>query len=214
MTYKSRVDLCFIIDSSDTIANTNPSDGCYDNWNLLIQFVVSLSRTYYIGPDAARIGLVQFAESSHVVFSLNAHDNQNDTVQVLQNLKVMSGLRNVSAALNKARDECFSPELGDRYDVPNLAVLIIHGAPALPEVALDAARSLRDSGVTVVTVGITADVDKTFLSELSSPPQVISENLSQQHSTPSSDIMFKEPSPSRRDGCLQTKPEVILAVSE
>ena len=84
--------------------------------------------------------------------------------------------------------------LGDRADVPNLAVLITHGTHALdlPEVRenstghareevarddspvadLAAARALRDSGVGVIAVGVTDEVDKRFLSKLSSPPQV------------------------------------------
>ena len=173
---KSKVDLCFIIDSSDTINYTNPPDGSYDNWNFMIQFVVSLARTYSIGPDAAQISVVQFAENSSVIFPLNAHDNQDEIVQVLQHMEIMNDPRNTALAMNKAREECFSPESGDRQDVPNLAVLITHGAPASPEASIDAARALRDSGVTVVAVGITIDVEKKFLSKMSSPPQVFSKS--------------------------------------
>ena len=172
-SYKSKVDLCFIIDTTDTINSTNPSDGSYDNWNLLIQFVVSLAKTYIIGPNAAQIGLVQFAKTAHVVFPLNAHDNQNTMVQAIKNMKQTEGPRNTTTGLFKARKECFSPESGDRKGIPNLAVLITHGTPASPEAALDAAKELRDSEVTVFAVGITDDVDKTFLSKLSSPPQVL-----------------------------------------
>ena len=169
MSYKSKVDLCFIIDSSDTISSTNPSDGSYDNWHLLIQFVVSLARTYIIGPNAAQIGLVQFAKSARVAFPLNAHESQSDIVQAINNIKEIEGPRNTADALFKTRDECFSPDSGDREDVPNLAILITHGAPGSPEAALNAAKELRDSDITVVAVGITVDVDKTVLSKLSSP---------------------------------------------
>ena len=165
--------MCFIIDTTDTINSTNPSDGSYDNWDLLIQFVVSLSRTYIIGPNATQIGLVQFAKSAHVVFRLNAHDSQSDIIQAIEDMKQTEGPRNTAAGLLKAKDECLSPESGDRKDIPNLAVLITHGAPASPEAALDAAKALRDSDVTVVALGITDDVHKTFLSKLSSPPQVL-----------------------------------------
>ena len=142
----------------------------------MIQFVITLTRTYSIGSNATQISVLQFAENSRVLFPLNAFDNQDEIVQVLQNMSLMNGLRDTTAALLKARAECFSPESGDRQDIPNLAVLITHGAPASPEAALDAARALRDSGVTVVAVGITDDVDKNFLSKLSSPPQVSSKS--------------------------------------
>ena len=166
--------MCFIIDSSDTINSTNPSGGSYDNWNIIIQFVVSLTRTYSIGPDATQIGVIQFAENSSVVFLLNTHNNQDGIVHDLQNMKLMYGPRDTASVLHKAREECFRPESADRQGVLNLAVLITHGMPTSPEAALDAARALRDSGVTVVAVGITDDVDKNFLRKLSSPPQVFS----------------------------------------
>ena len=140
----------------------------------MIQFIVSLSRTYFIGPDAAHISAVQFAENSHVIFPFNASYNQEEIVKKLQNMKVMNGPRDTASALDKTREECFSERSGDRYTFPNLAILITHGAPTSQEAAIDAARALRDSGVIVIAISITDDVDKTFLSKLSSPPQVFS----------------------------------------
>ncbi len=38
------VDLCIIVDSSGSIRDNNPSDGSYDNWDLLLQFVREVRR--------------------------------------------------------------------------------------------------------------------------------------------------------------------------
>ena len=33
------IDLCVVIDSSGSIRDNNPSDGSYDNWELILDFV-------------------------------------------------------------------------------------------------------------------------------------------------------------------------------
>ncbi len=37
-----RIDLCIVIDSSGSIRDNNPSDGSYDNWSLMLNFVVEV----------------------------------------------------------------------------------------------------------------------------------------------------------------------------
>ena len=35
----SMLDVCIVIDSSGSIRDNNPSDGSYDNWSLMLNFV-------------------------------------------------------------------------------------------------------------------------------------------------------------------------------
>ncbi len=51
----SKVDLCFIIDSSGSIRDNNPSDGSYDNWLLQLEFLTSIVRAFTIGPDDTQV---------------------------------------------------------------------------------------------------------------------------------------------------------------
>lgn len=37
-----QADICFLIDSSGSIRDNNPTDGSYDNWQLLLNFVKSI----------------------------------------------------------------------------------------------------------------------------------------------------------------------------
>ena len=175
ITCKSAVDVCFIIDSSDSIMSSNPPDCSYDNWNLLLQFVSSLSRTYYTGQNATRISAVAFAEEAEVIFPLDAYEHSQEVTETLLRMIHMNGSQNTAAGLHKASNECFNSEYGDRADIPNLAIIITHGMPsskARREAALKEAVVLHEAGVTVIAIGITGAVDKTFLSQLSSPPQV------------------------------------------
>ena len=45
------IDLCIVIDSSGSIRDNNPSDGSYDNWELMLVFVqeVIIARDAFIG---------------------------------------------------------------------------------------------------------------------------------------------------------------------
>ena len=37
------VDLCVVLDSSGSIKDRNPTDGSYDNWELILSFVKGVS---------------------------------------------------------------------------------------------------------------------------------------------------------------------------
>ena len=44
-----KLDLVVILDSSGSIRDNNPEDGSYDNWQLVKDFVTSLTTLYDIG---------------------------------------------------------------------------------------------------------------------------------------------------------------------
>ena len=52
-------DLVFVIDSSGSIRDANPSDGSYDNWNLILNFLTDFVDRLPVGTDDYRIGLVK-----------------------------------------------------------------------------------------------------------------------------------------------------------
>ena len=67
----------------------------------------------------------------------------------------------------------FNPSAGDRSDVANIAVLITDGVATREETRtiLDA-NALKDTGVTLLTLGITEAVDKDMLAKMSSTGDV------------------------------------------
>jgi|SRR6218665_1694761 len=69
------LDLCFLIDASGSICDTDPSfdydtDSTCNNWNLLLQFVRNLVDNIYDSPSVTRIGLIKFSSQAQTVFNL------------------------------------------------------------------------------------------------------------------------------------------------
>ena len=148
----------------------------------MLQFIASLSKTYFIDHEMyphhspldyyTQIGVVAFSEEAQQVFPLNAHKNKQDVAQAILKMKPWGWPRNTDAALHKTRNSCFNSKAGDRVNVSNLAIINTYGMPSSPESTLQAAMALKEAGVTIMAIGITDDVDFTFLSKLSSAPQV------------------------------------------
>ena len=173
------MDLCFIIDSSGSIRDNNPSDGSYDNWQLQLDFLSDLTQAFVIGPDASQIGAIVFSEEVRLEFPLNAFDNRDDISQALLNINYIGMTTNTPEALIQTRTQCFNPSNGDRSDVSNLAIIVTDGVP-FPDnrrqPAIEEAKALRNTGALMVSVGITDVIDEAFLKEMSSPPQALNQN--------------------------------------
>ena len=56
-----QADIVFVIDNSGSIRDNNPEDDSYDNYLLLLEFVVDIVSTLKIGSAHTRVGLVSFS---------------------------------------------------------------------------------------------------------------------------------------------------------
>ncbi len=176
---KTKLDLCLIIDNSGSIRDRNPSDGSHDNWQMQMDFLSNFVSAFFIGPDTVHIGAVVFSEQAYLAFSLATFDSQELIQQALLAIPYIGGSSNTPAALRVTRTQCFNPSNGDRPDVGDMAILITDGVPFPPsrrEPAIVEAMRLQDSGVRMISIGITARVDDAFLQEMSSPPHSLNSN--------------------------------------
>lgn len=173
MTCETLVDICVLVDSSESIRRANPSDGSHDNWELVLSFVNSIIGEFPVGEHGARIGVVSFSNSARLEFPLNRYDTKQQLQDAVSRVPYMAQWTNTAAALTVARTECFRPHAGDRPQAKNIAIVITDGIPTLNAhlVAFEA-EALRASGVTMLAVGITDEVNAATLRTLASPPQV------------------------------------------
>jgi len=174
------VDLCLIIDSSGSIRDNNPADGSSDNWELQMNFLRDLVAAFTVGPDETRVGAIVFSEQVILAFSLDRYDNVEDVRSGLAAIAYMGQTTNTPEALIQTRLQCFSAATGDRPDVNNLAIIVTDGVPFPPtrrDPAIAEAAALRDSGVTMIAIGVTDVIDPDFLKEMSSPPQMEDQNF-------------------------------------
>lgn len=178
-TCAAKVDLCFVIDSSGSIRDNNPSDGSYDNWKLQLEFVASLIDAFTVGLDETRIGAIVFSEQVIFEFALDRFSNGADMKAAVNGFAYLGGTTNTPAALTQTRTDCFNAANGDRPDVDNLAIIITDGVPFPPtrrQPALDEAKALRETGASVTSVGISDNIDEAFLKDMSSSPQLLGHN--------------------------------------
>ena len=51
----SIADIVFILDSSGSIRDANPSDGSYDNWDLALTFISNFVNEFTLGTSATQV---------------------------------------------------------------------------------------------------------------------------------------------------------------
>ena len=62
---------------------------------------------------------------------------------------------------------------GDRAGVPNVAIILTDGKPTDGNAStLRAAAELRDSGVRIISIGVTRNISENLLRDMSSPPRI------------------------------------------
>lgn len=73
------------------------------------------------------MSLVQFSDNAAVRFNLNQYRRREDVLQNVQMMPYTRGRTNTAAALQLLRTQVFTSANGDRFEVPNYAVLITDG---------------------------------------------------------------------------------------
>ena len=168
---KGNLDIGFIIDGSRSIREANPKDGSYDNWEILLDFVVDIiDRLPQYG---TKVGLIVFSETAEVVYPFNRYPIMRDAATATCRLPYPNGQTNIAAALRKAHDTLFNAYYGDRQHVPNVAIVISDGKSTMDSnnVKTNAER-LHMQGVNVICIGIGTKIYLPELREISSPPRV------------------------------------------
>ena len=173
-----QVDLCLIVDSSQSIT-FYPSP--YDNWKLQQEFLSLLVELFKIGPDDTRVGAVVFSEDVRLAFSLDQYTDLNSVQKAIFNITHLKQQTNTAEALRVTRESCFSAARGDRPGVQNLAVIITDGRPEPDSIrrireAKIQAQALKEDRTRIISIGVTNEVEASFLRDISSSPQIQGEN--------------------------------------
>lgn len=171
-----QADICFIVDSSGSIRDNNPSGwvpgGPTDNWTLLLEFVSEIISTFTVSQSDTHVGVVVFSDNAVLSIRLTDYYDEAELLSQVRQINYVGGFTNTADALRVTREQCFSRSNGNRDSANDLAIIITDGVPTLntgrtePEAEL-----LKDSNVQVIAVGITNNVDSNTLRMLSSPPQ-------------------------------------------
>ena len=158
----SVADIVFVLDSSGSIEISGKG-----NWNLMLDFLVSIVNDLNIGSNAIRVGVVSYSGLSKVNFLLDEYTTRSDLVDAIQRIPYIGDSTNTAAAIEDMRTKVFT-QRGDRPNVPNMGIVITDGESNIDarNTIPNAQRARRD-GIIMFAVGITEQVNKTELRGIS-----------------------------------------------
>ena len=169
-----KVDVCFILDSSDFVREGSTS--AFDYWALMKEFVSTIVVGLPLAPDGARVGVVTYANEATLEVPLNRYTDSSAAQEAIHRLAHMDGGADLPVALVKARTDCFDPSNGDRPNARNVAILMTTGRNSRVgrrSRTVTEAAALKGGGVDLMVFGVTFSIDYYLLREISSPPQVV-----------------------------------------
>ena len=158
------VDLIFVLDSSGSVGASNFAN--------VRNFVADLVSQLEIGPDNTRVGLINFASSAGVQFSLNMHQDISSLLQAIASVPFTSGGTNTAAALTTLLSE-FSTANGARplqEGIPRVAIVVTDGQSNDPLATVAAANNVHASNIIVFAVGVGSNIPIAELNAIASDP--------------------------------------------
>ena len=160
-------DVCFVVDDSGSIRDIEPR-----NWGRLKNFMKLIVRRFTIGMTRTRIGIVLFSSDAFTYMKLNETSDELTLLQRIDELPYRGEHSNTSGGLYVMNHVIFQPWSGDRPDVTNIAIVITDGDSTRDtNLTGPYAKEARDSGVTILTVGVTHKANITELKKIASQPQ-------------------------------------------
>ena len=143
----AKVDLVFVVDASTSVTEAN--------FLLVKDFMIDFLSGASIEDGSVRVGVITYSTADHLQFHLNAHSNKMSLLRAVDNIPYQYGSTNTADALLTMRTEMYTPENGDRPDVPNVALVITDGVSninyrrTIPE-----AEEARAQGIHIYSIGI------------------------------------------------------------
>ncbi len=173
----SRVDLVFVVDSSGSIRDNNPKDGSYDNWDTLLDFVASLVNSLSVSTSATQVGMVEYSERAINVFYMNSYYDKNQIMSAIRSTTYMGSFTNTSGGIKTARFEQFITSRGFRSDAKQIMIVFTDGESNLDQDrTIPDAEAARQSGIEIISVGVTNAVKISEVQGISSSPQLENTN--------------------------------------
>nr|KAF6471761.1 matrilin 4 [Molossus molossus] len=156
------LDLVFVIDSSRSV---RPFE-----FETMRQFLVGLLGRLDVGPNATRVGVIQYSSQVQSVFRLGAFSRREDMEHAIRAVVPLAQGTMTGLAIQYAMNVAFSVAEGARpleARVPRVAVIVTDGRPQ--DRVAEVAAQARARGIEIYAVGVQrADVGS--LRAMASPP--------------------------------------------
>uniref|UniRef100_A0A672HAN1 Coagulation factor C homolog, cochlin (Limulus polyphemus) n=1 Tax=Salarias fasciatus TaxID=181472 RepID=A0A672HAN1_SALFA len=138
-TCYNSVNIGFLIDGSSSVG--------YTNFELVLDFLAGIARSFDISDVGARIGAVQFTYDQRLEFGLFDHPNKEDVVSALRRIPYMSGGTSTGSAISYASQKCPNAGRGRNF------LIVVTDGQSYDDVRGPAMAAHRQ-GITVFSVGV------------------------------------------------------------
>uniref|UniRef100_A0A3Q3WQS5 Cochlin n=1 Tax=Mola mola TaxID=94237 RepID=A0A3Q3WQS5_MOLML len=155
-TCYNSVNVGFLVDGSSSVG--------YGNFQLVLEFLAGIARSFEISDVGARVGAVQFTYDQRLEFGLFDHSNKDDAINALKRISYMSGGTGTGDAISYATNNLFRRKAPGR----NFLIVVTDGQ-SYDDVSRPA-REARDQGITIYSVGV-AWAPLEDLREMASEPK-------------------------------------------
>ncbi|XP_068567699.1 collagen alpha-6(VI) chain [Cebidichthys violaceus] len=153
---KDEADIFFLMDDSGSIENLDFED--------MKTFIIKFLRTFHIGPEHVRVGLVKYADSPTIEFNMTAYQDARSLEKAVLGIKHEGGGTETGKALLYMGKHLTSRD----HKVPEYLIVITDGESS-DEVKAPA-EQLRAQGVIVYAIGV-KDSNKMELEEIAGDPK-------------------------------------------
>uniref|UniRef100_A0A3B3YQY7 VWFA domain-containing protein n=1 Tax=Poecilia mexicana TaxID=48701 RepID=A0A3B3YQY7_9TELE len=155
-------DLVFIVDSSRSV---RPSE-----FEQVKVFLTNVINGLNVGPNATRVGVVNYASRVKNEVSMKTHRTKIALVKAVSKIEPLSTGTMTGSAIQFALNVAFSEAEGARAkspDVSKVAIIVTDGRPQ--DNVKDVAQRARDAGIEIFAIGV-GRVDLTTLRQMASEP--------------------------------------------
>ncbi|KFO62526.1 Cartilage matrix protein, partial [Corvus brachyrhynchos] len=155
-------DLVFIIDSSRSV---RPHE-----FEKIKVFVSRVIEALDVGPNATRVGIVNFASAVRSEVSLQSHQSKAALLQAVRRIQPLSTGTMTGLAIQFAISRAFSAAEGSRGSAPNfkkVAIVVTDGRPQ--DGVQDVSARARAAGIEIFAIGV-GRVDMGTLRQMASEP--------------------------------------------
>ncbi|KAM4632799.1 matrilin-2-like [Polymixia lowei] len=156
------LDFVFVIDSSRSI---RPHD-----YEKVKTFIADLLQFLAVGPDATRVGLLQYGSVVQNEFSLNAYTTKAEMEQAVRSMEHLATGTMTGLAIQYTMETAFTEAEGARpadLHIPRIAMIVTDGRPQ--DTVEEVAAQARQAGIQIFAIGV-GRVDMNTLKAIGSEP--------------------------------------------
>ncbi|XP_017814495.1 cartilage matrix protein [Papio anubis] len=156
-------DLVFVVDSSRSVRPVE--------FEKVKVFLSQVIESLDVGPNATRVGMVNYASTVKQEFSLRAHVSKAALLQAVRRIQPLSTGTMTGLAIQFAITKALSDAEGGRSRSPDISKVVIVVTDGRPQDSVqDVSARARASGVELFAIGV-GRVDKATLRQIASEPQ-------------------------------------------